>query len=1576
MNVIKGRRRVLEAGILLLMTMLACTVLFAVTVKAWEPTGSYSLIIRKEFDFHNIPANVQALAKEGTYTFKIEGTRKVMNSNNEWEDVEVNETVKLPREENGKLVWESKTYKSEGPFRVTVTEITDNIDIEDSNGDHYNMSGSSTDASVNVNSRKHEVKLRNNSTIAIKRENNGEGTIWFHITNRPYDEHSTSNFKAFDEIFSLAAGEEKKITKLPSGDTLCAGIYTIEQIAAPDGYRLQLGERKETINAEKTGRFHINGTPGKLTLTAGGTPGDGVTHYFTIGRTETEYGDDTEFVPREISVSSGEDYVLDNLPKGGYTVTEYSVTKDANTQFSVTMPQTTKKSKSTYSSAPQYTNFRTFFLTDGTTYIKLDSWGPLYDVNKKKINDTSITYDFAYGWGNEKGGVTYSSVNGKFNAAGTYSLETPTARYPKTLFIGFRTQNVSNSAAKFLGVAWTEYTEKEVTKTFDKAGMRYTSGLTVDDRGWMTITAPVPKAGDSQKIVYYYKVENNKNTLIPGPDGATDREDTTVMLKAGQSFQLTGLKAGSYKITENVDWAPAGFTMKVEGYPFGTTEAGKTMNVKVGGRRDIVITKPSFIPLPNTCSHTYPEEVKDREYIFSVNQLGGAYKQWEVKVKAGESQTIALPEAGEYQIAPRGDSFGLYRLNYTDSGAVYGTAEGSTSQVTFTNAFSTGEYGYRYIHEYYVREEDGTYTYEGNSQITTRLGRKEGEEYQALDISQAPDFQGNHYKHFDEAYGWVDGISGKREGKEKLSDKVSTVSNAEKDKDSAKGEGKPSKEDFTAPKEDFTVSEESREPESSGEESTEFKESTEEESSEESRSAADDEEEGSREDETGSMSDQEEETREEETGNTANREEELSEETGSAEITDTSLEESQGSEDRNFRGIFSAMSFNDRLFKVVFTENNGIVITDENRGSVGESPKDDSEKERGSGDDGEEEKTHDEETSLNKETGSAAGKDEEESSNEETGSASKDEEESSNEETGSADKDEEESSNEETGSAGKDEEESSNEETGSAGEDEEESSKEESGSAAGKGEEESSKEENGSAADRGEEEKPKEEAVQDKDADKSSDKKTDGSEVRDFREAFDAASCNDKAYRDIALDDNGIVIEGNGQGSADELLNYGVEPDKDYIDVTKDASQIIILRYYRDRQPKGSYNLIHVYYFRDKHGDHWEGTSGILPQDGELGVKYMGEGVEKVTSPTNFEVNGRKYTYTYDGRPQYGIIEETGNGNGYDPGKDEYAGDGWVYRPNNDWTSAEGTEEGNQIIILRYYRELEGSYNIVHEYYFRKPGANLGGEAETLGDANGSDSSSEDEENASSPDEDSSHVFTGTLEHNDGFVYTFVGRTEIETVYAPLASTHTARDEDHKPEYKNQLYEYINAGYGTATDHSSYNCDPDKQWAVSTEAGDETIILRYCREITENPPGKPENPPEKPVDPPDNPGGSSDDPGDPPKDPRVPPKEPKDPPKPPEPNTPEYPTELPDPNDPDSPERITIMKDGVPLTYVKVWNSVTKQWMYILENEIPMYGLPKVGDGITPALWALLFAGAFGGACTVRARHIRDKEKQ
>ena len=62
MNVIKGRRRVLEAGILLLMTMLACTVLFAVTVKAWEPTGSYSLIIRKEFDFHNIPANVQALA--------------------------------------------------------------------------------------------------------------------------------------------------------------------------------------------------------------------------------------------------------------------------------------------------------------------------------------------------------------------------------------------------------------------------------------------------------------------------------------------------------------------------------------------------------------------------------------------------------------------------------------------------------------------------------------------------------------------------------------------------------------------------------------------------------------------------------------------------------------------------------------------------------------------------------------------------------------------------------------------------------------------------------------------------------------------------------------------------------------------------------------------------------------------------------------------------------------------------------------------------------------------------------------------------------------------------------------------------------------------------------------------------------------------------------------------------------------------------------------------------------------------------------------------------------------------------
>ena len=55
-----------------------------------------------------------------------------------------------------------------------------------------------------------------------------------------------------------------------------------------------------------------------------------------------------------------------------------------------------------------------------------------------------------------------------------------------------------------------------------------------------------------------------------------------------------------------------------------------------------------------------------------------------------------------------------------------------------------------------------------------------------------------------------------------------------------------------------------------------------------------------------------------------------------------------------------------------------------------------------------------------------------------------------------------------------------------------------------------------------------------------------------------------------------------------------------------------------------------------------------------------------------------------------------------------------------------------------------------------------------------------------------------------------------------------------------------------------------------------------------------------------------------------------------EPGDPTPPPTLPDPNDPDSPEEITIEEDGVPKTYKKVWDEEKEEYVYILEEDVPL----------------------------------------
>lgn len=1131
MNVKSKGKRIFGGCLLLMMAVLAVYLItFAAVSDRWDPSGSYSLVVQKEFGFgENIPEEVKEQARNQSYTFKITGTRITVEGDSK-RTVEVDETITLPRkDENGDMVWVSEEYRSNGPFDVTVTEITDNIVIKDSNGNYYNMSESSSDTRVTVDTRKHEARLRNNSTLTIVRPDNDGGPerLWYHVTNRPYDDHLVSSFEDLSQTFSLKAGEEEKFKGL------CAAVYTIEQIAAPDGYQIQMGERDEEVVAGKTGRFYINGTPGTLTLTAGGSKGDGITHYYTVDRTEKEDGDTSEFVVRTVPIASGESYKLDNLPRGGYTVTEYTI--DASEASKVTIPETVERTvtKRSGNLSSEATNSWKYFNLEyddfDVDYIKAVSFGPLRNSSGNKLNNKTSYNTFRYGIVNDDGKIiasTYSrdtGFTGNLTVTMSDAVKTKLNTY-KRLYCS--TAGVKSTTATTIDVRWIEYDEKETEKTFKRVGEP--ESLPVDDRKWIKIEAPPlkdPNADGADQIAYYYTLRDIDGNLITG---TTDRQDTTVKLLPGDSTEMELPGAGTYTIVEAIDGnTPVGFNMKVSGRPFGTTETGKETRVKVGGERDITISKPALSIHPDNSAD-------DREYTFSVMGSGNFYEF--ISVKAGESQTLTLPEEGEYKIMPQNEKMGNYELGYTDSGAVYGPAEDSTSTITFTNSFSQGEYGYRFVHEYYIREDDNTYTYVGNSQITTRLGREEDEKYQALDISQAPQFNGNTYKHFDDAYGIVDGIQSSAESQIDLSDDLENA--------------------------DYIVY-----PIASA----------------------------------------------------------------------SSARVNQGS------GMYPVASPSSAQAKL---------------------------------DDGELEALNDQEPGS---------------------------------------------------------------------------------------------------------------------------------------------------------DDTGIINKGVGFSSENQLLNYEPDPDWDHIKVTKDASQIVILRYYRDRQPKGKYNVIHVYYFRGENGDIWEGISGVLPQNGELGIKYTGDQVNKIYSFKPADAQ-QPYTYTWDST-QYGVVEKIGDTGNYNPDTDEFAGDGLIYRSNNDWIDVEGTEEGNQIIILRYYREpsKEGAYNVVHEYYFREESENHNSEEEDLQHGRAAQYLNGDTE-TDEGDEDIPNKFTGTINRNDGYVYTFEGRTGIESVTGKLGDTCTEEDVDKKYKYGKESYHYIEAGYGTTPDHKSYSCNPNQQWAAVTEEGKDIIILRYYRD--------------------------------------------------------------------------------------------------------------------------------------------------
>ena len=447
----------------------------------------------------------------------------------------------------------------------------------------------------------------------------------------------------------------------------------------------------------------------------------------------------------------------------------------------------------------------------------------------------------------------------------------------------------------------------------------------------------------------------------------------------------------------------------------------------------------------------------------------------------------------------------------------------------------------------------------------------------------------------------------------------------------------------------------------------------------------------------------------------------------------------------------------------------------------------------------------------------------------------------------------------------------------------------------------------------------------------------------------------------------------------------------DGVEATEDGTQIIIIRYIQEETPvvkAGSYKVVHEYYHRTSAGDKLEGKREIETvsvKDPSADRLYTANDHAKLPEFQPKDAEG-PYLYTYDENPAYGRMDESG------------------YKADDAMTGVKATEAGDQIIILRYYREgTPGWYNVVHEYYYREPvkAGEDSGETEHIPDEEGTNPDAGGEQGLNLADLDDDEEadeevsgFHGTLSSDSQYTYTFEGRRDVVAKIPATGGTRfTASDVQHQLGFSGNNYQYNSAVYGrlnTSGDEAPYVFIEGKADAVATEKGDEIIILRYIRGDDPQPPspgpgtdpdpgpgpGPGPDPGPNPTPPPDNP---PDEPPEEPKEPEEPPVEPENPPVEPEeppvdppvdpPENPGYPTELPDPNDPDSPDEITIWEDGVPKTYFKVWDPENEEYVYLQEEDIPLSWLdatPKTGDNSMTTLWAALAALSLGGLVLLR----------
>ncbi len=731
MNVGKVKKRIFGASILLLMTILAVgTVVFAESSRS----SSYSLTIQKVF-----APGTPAEAQNVEYTFRVQA--QVTSGDTE---SAVEKEVKIRGEG-------SETIDFEGPFKISVIEQTEDGGFK-LDGADWDVTRTECLSSIHVGESVASINInKDNGLIQITRPADVP-TVTFRVTGKALHDDKQAEFDRMfqPQTVTVAAGETKELTGLPQGE------YTITKLRAADGFSVLVGPRDFHVDAGGTGRFHINGSESKVSITAP-VPEDGSTrihHYHLEGP-----------VSRDLDIRSGETGTVEHLTEGEYTV-RVSETYSGIEEFKATIPETTENPRNERSSAISTSSTSSYkYFTVGGDYIGNLTYGPLYNSKGQKLPATA-TYKFVFGalnpddptkinlWSMNRAAAANTSGN-KVDLTGKDAVQRP---LNGRLYVG--TKEVSDSSAYRMGVSWTEYTLETNTYKAPETDVWYQ--LPIDNRGWITIDKPEDSNDPGHKVTYYYSITDSNGLPITGytvtdQDGnkitnPTDKADKTVMLKAGESVTIQGLHDGIFHIQQTVEpLEPMGFRVKLEDTTKIVTTPGETINIETLGERRVEISRPGKA-----------EDDSNRVYTYNIYQNGITEPIRTITLHSGETTTVAeqtgsmLP-AGKYKIQAMDDQIVGFDVTYSDSSSLTSDYI-KHATVSFTNYFSKVEASYHVVHEYYLKNSNGSYDFEGVSPVYTNNCDGTHDDtvgHYSKDVQLQEVYNGNKYSHFSDAYGKV-----------------------------------------------------------------------------------------------------------------------------------------------------------------------------------------------------------------------------------------------------------------------------------------------------------------------------------------------------------------------------------------------------------------------------------------------------------------------------------------------------------------------------------------------------------------------------------------------------------------------------------------------------------------------------------------------------------------------------------------------------------------------------------------------------------------------------------------------------